>query len=299
MSRPRSRHRRRERPGNLAVLDARGVRRAQRPGHRPARRTRARRGPAGPRRGLPVPRRHRHHGERARRARADDQAGDGRARATPRDPRVRRPRARPGRPARQAGAARPSAAARCSPSPRGWCPRSSELVADVDRRRRGPRPARRPRGDPSQRGSLRRASSTQSASTGAPSRSPSTGDRRRGDDPAVLAPAAHPDRLAGEDDAGEPRREAADRGGVAAEQRVGELAQHDAVGAQPVQDRRREAGRLGEVGVGVQRVAVAAEPVEQRLLRRHVVRRVGVGRAVGQLDRLATRRGRRPSRPRP
>ena len=52
-----------------------------------------------------------------------------------------------------------------------------------------------------------------------------------------------------------------------------------------MQDRRREAGRLGEVGVGVQRVAVAAEPVEQRLLRGHVVRRVGVGRAVGQLDR--------------
>ena len=67
---------------------------------------------------------------------------------------------------------------------------------------------------------------------------------------------------------------------------LGEGAQHDAPGAQAVQDRRREAGALREVRVGVQRVAVAAEAVEQRLLRRHVVRRIAVGRAVGDLDRV-------------
>ena len=74
--------------------------------------------------------------------------------------------------------------------------------------------------------------------------------------------------------------------GVATEQGVGELAQHDAVGAQAVQDRRREAGRLGERRVGVQRVAVAAQAVEQRLLRGDRVRHVGVGRPVRQHDRL-------------
>jgi hypothetical protein len=51
-----------------------------------------------------------------------------------------------------------------------------------------------------------------------------TGDARRGDDPAVVAPAAHPDRLTGENHAREARGEATDRGGVATQQRVGELA---------------------------------------------------------------------------
>ena len=48
----------------------------------------------------------------------------------------------------------------------------------------------------------------------------------------------------------------------------------------------REAGGLREVRVDVQRIAVAAEAVEHRLLGRHVVRRVRVGCAVGELHGL-------------
>ena len=46
----------------------------------------------------------------------------------------------------------------------------------------------------------------------------------------------------------------------------------DAVGAEPMKDRPREAGALGHVGIRVQRVAVAAQPIQQGLLgqRRHV-----------------------------
>ena len=52
--------------------------------------------------------------------------------------------------------------------------------------------------------------------------------------------------------------------------------------AQPVQDRAREAGRLGDRRVDVQRVRIAAQPVDQRRLRPR--RQVAdlVGRALGQ-----------------
>ena len=53
-----------------------------------------------------------------------------------------------------------------------------------------------------------------------------------------------------------------------------------------MQDRRGEAGRLGEVGVRVERVPVTAQPVEQRLLGSGRVGRLGVRRPVRQLDRL-------------
>ena len=62
-----------------------------------------------------------------------------------------------------------------------------------------------------------------------------------------------------------------------------------AVGAQPVQDRLREAERAGEAGVDVQRVPVAREPVQQRLVVADLLRAREVGRAIG--GRVGVARG--------
>ncbi len=55
--------------------------------------------------------------------------------------------------------------------------------------------------------------------------------------------------------------------------------------AKAVQDRALKADRLGEVGIGVQRVPVAAEAIEQRLVGGHFLFDARVGRAVWRLDR--------------
>ena len=73
----------------------------------------------------------------------------------------------------------------------------------------------------------------------------------------------------------EPRR-------VAAAHRVEQRPAGEPVGAQPVEDRLREAGQRRERRVGVQRVAVAVESVEQRLVGAGRVRDDLVGRAVGR-----------------
>ena len=87
-------------------------------------------------------------------------------------------------------------------------------------------------------------------------------DHRGGEQqPAVLAPDRGTQRLAREHDAGEPHAERPTRGHVAVELGVDDRLGDDAVGAQAVQDRAREAGLRGEVGIGVQRVAVAEQPV--------------------------------------
>ena len=143
MSRRIPRGRRCRATGEHRGLPPRGVRRAQRPGHRPPRRARARRGPAGARRGVPVPRRHRHHGERARPARADDQAGDGPARACT----SRSTATSPASPTPPTGArswcCRRSAGARCSASPRSLVPEIEQARRRRHRRADGPAPCAR------------------------------------------------------------------------------------------------------------------------------------------------------------
>ena len=78
----------------------------------------------------------------------------------------------------------------------------------------------------------------------------------------------------------------ADLGGVAAAELGDQRAPGDPVGAQPVQDRLREAGQLArEPRIAVQRVAVAGQPVDQRLVLAGGQRDLRVGFAVGDLGR--------------
>ena len=53
-----------------------------------------------------------------------------------------------------------------------------------------------------------------------------------------------------------------------------------------MQNRTRETGELGDLGIGVQRVAVAGEAIDQRLILACVRLADGVGFALGDLMRL-------------
>ena len=124
------------------------------------------------------------------------------------------------------------------------------------------------------------------------------GDRGRGDDPSVLLPRAHPDRLPGEHHPGEAAGEAADPGRVPAEQLVGEeragRCRRSTGRAGSVRGSRRPSrsrGRRG-AGCGRRRVGRAAPAAESR---RTSCRRPARGRGARPSPSCP---GRLPSRPR-
>src|SRR5258708_31460428 len=108
-----------------------------------------------------------------------------------------------------------------------------------------------------------------------------------------VAPDLRTHRLAREARRREARLHAPEPRRIVAAQRAQQRMAGDTEGAEAMQDRAREAGHRGDLGIGVQRVVVAAEPVDEGGLRQ--------GRDVADEIRRAlpqrVNRARPPARP--
>src|SRR5229473_3048756 len=78
-----------------------------------------------------------------------------------------------------------------------------------------------------------------------------------------FAPDLRAHRLAREDWRREARLHAPEPRRIVAAERAQQRMAGDAEGAEPMQDRARESGHRGDLGIGVQRVVVAAEAVDE------------------------------------